>query len=70
MTPAASQRTCAYHMGRDARPERSTGGGPVATIVELAERESIAPSHMPRVVRLALIVPDIVEAILDGKQWT
>ena len=38
------------------------------TIAELAEREGIAPSYMTRVLRLTLLAPDIVEAILDGKQ--
>jgi len=31
-------------------------------------REGIAPSYMTRVLRLTLLAPDIVEAILDGKQ--
>ena len=39
-----------------------------ATIAELAECEGIAPSYMTRVLRLTLLAPDIVEAILDGKQ--
>jgi hypothetical protein len=39
-----------------------------ATIAELAQREGIAPSYMTRVMRLTLLAPDIVEAILDGKQ--
>lgn len=38
------------------------------TIAELAERERIAPSYMTRVLRLTLLAPDIVDAILDGKQ--
>jgi hypothetical protein len=42
--------------------------GELATIAELAEREGIAPSYMTRVLRLTLLAPDIVEAILDGKQ--
>ncbi len=42
--------------------------GALATIAELAEREGIAPSYMTRVLRLTLLAPDIVEAILDGKQ--
>jgi hypothetical protein len=42
--------------------------GEFATIAELAEREGIAPSYMTRVLRLSLLPPDIVEAILDGKQ--
>jgi hypothetical protein len=42
--------------------------GEFATIDELAEREGIASSYMTRVLRLTLLAPDIVEAILDGKQ--
>jgi hypothetical protein len=39
-----------------------------ATIAELAAREGISPSYMTRVLRLTLLAPDIVEAILDGRQ--
>lgn len=39
----------------------------LAAIAELAEREGIAPSYMTRVLRLTLLAPDIVEAILNGK---
>jgi hypothetical protein len=42
--------------------------GEFATIAGLAEREDIAPSYMTRVLRLTLLAPDIVEAILDGEQ--
>ncbi|MFC3119832.1 hypothetical protein ACFOHS_22125 [Jhaorihella thermophila] len=42
--------------------------GEFATINELAEREGIAPSYMTRVLRLTLLAPDIVEAILNGQQ--
>jgi hypothetical protein len=44
------------------------GSGEFSTIAELAEREGIAPSYMTRVLRLTLLAPDIVEAILDGRQ--
>jgi len=37
-------------------------------MLESGEREGIAPSYMTRVLRLTLLAPDIVEAILDGKQ--
>lgn len=42
--------------------------GEFATMGELAEREGIAPSYMTHVLRLTLLAPQIVEAILDGKQ--
>ncbi|PWJ20800.1 hypothetical protein [Jannaschia seohaensis] len=48
--------------------KRMLEAGEFATIAELAEREGIASSYMTRVPRLALLSPEIVEAILDGKQ--
>lgn len=42
--------------------------GEFATIAELAKREGIASSYMTRVLRLTLLAPDIVEAILVGRQ--
>ena len=42
--------------------------GQFATIAELAEREGIAPSYMTRVMRLTLLAPDIVEAVLEVRQ--
>jgi hypothetical protein len=50
------------------RWKRMLESGDFATIAELAEREGIAPSYLTRVLRLTLLAPDIVEAILDGKQ--
>lgn len=55
-------------LARACRWKRMLETGEFATIAELAERERIAPSYMTRVLRLTLIAPDIVEAILDGKQ--
>lgn len=42
--------------------------GEFATIAELAAREGIAPSYMTRVLRLTLLAPTIVDAIVDGRQ--
>ena len=55
-------------LARAFRWKRMLELGDFATIAELAEREGIAPSYMTRVLRLTLLAPDIVEAILDGKQ--
>ena len=55
-------------LARAFRWKRMLESGEFATIAELAEREGIAPSYMTRVMRLTLLAPDIVEAILDGKQ--
>ncbi len=42
--------------------------GEFMTIAELARREGIAVSYLTRVLRLTLLAPEIVEAILDGRQ--
>ncbi|NGQ92912.1 hypothetical protein G5V65_18630 [Rhodobacter sp. HX-7-19] len=55
-------------LGRAFRWKRMLDSGEFATIADLAEREEIAPSYMTRVLRLTLLAPDIVEAILDGRQ--
>ncbi|MEQ9040991.1 MAG: hypothetical protein RIE24_21885 [Silicimonas sp.] len=55
-------------LARAFRWKRLLESGEFATIAELAERERIAPSYMTRVLRLTLLAPDIVEAILEGKQ--
>ncbi len=55
-------------LARAFRWKRMLESSEFTTIAELAEREGIAPSYMTRVLRLTLLAPDIVEAILDGKQ--
>ena len=55
-------------LARAFRWKRMLESGEIATIGELAEREGIAFTYMARVLRLTLLAPDIVEAILEGKQ--
>lgn len=55
-------------LARAFRWKRMLETGAFATIAELAAHEGIAPSYMTRLLRLTLLAPDIVEAILDGKQ--
>ena len=55
-------------LARAFRWKRMLDSGEYATIAELAEREGITPSYMTRVLRLTLLAPDIVEAILEAKQ--
>jgi hypothetical protein len=40
-----------------------------ATIKEIATAEKIDPSYIGRILRLTLLAPDIIEEILDGRQW-
>ena len=66
--PRRTDSTLVKALARAFRWKRMLESGEFATIAELAEREGIAPSYMTRVLRLTLLAPDIVEAILDGKQ--
>ncbi len=55
-------------LARAYRWKRMLESGEFATIAELADREGIAISYLTRVNRLTQLAPDIVEAILDGRQ--
>ncbi len=55
-------------LARAFRWKRMLESGEFATIAELAEQERMAPSYLTRVLRLTLLAPDMVEAILDGRQ--
>ena len=55
-------------LARAFRWKRMLDSGAFTTINDLAQHERMAPSYMTRVLRLTLLAPDIVEAILDGKQ--
>jgi hypothetical protein len=66
--PRRTANTLVKALARAYRWKRMLETGEFATIAELAEREGIAPSYMTRLLRLTLLAPDIVEAILDGKQ--
>ena len=41
--------------------------GVYATVSEIGDAENISKSYVSRILRLALLAPDIVEAILAGK---
>ena len=55
-------------IARAHRWKRLMESGRFASVTELAEAEKINQSYLCRVLRLALLAPDIVEAILDGRQ--
>jgi hypothetical protein len=42
--------------------------GVFTTLENLARTKGVAPSYMSRVLRITLLAPEIVEAILDGQQ--
>ena len=62
-----TENTLVKALARAFRWKRMLDSGEFATIAELVEREGIAPSYMTRVLRLTLLAPAIVEAILDGR---
>ncbi|GHA33882.1 hypothetical protein GCM10007989_32640 [Devosia pacifica] len=64
--PRQADNTLVKALARAFRWKRMLESGEFATITELAEREGIAPSYITRVLRLTLLAPDTVEAILDG----
>ncbi|MBF0190258.1 MAG: hypothetical protein HQL99_03790 [Magnetococcales bacterium] len=47
---------------------RQMEGGKFGSIKELAVNEKLDVSYIARILRLTLLAPDIVEAILDGRQ--
>jgi hypothetical protein len=42
--------------------------GMYGTLEDLAKAKGVAPSYVSRILRLTLLAPEIVEAILDGRQ--
>ena len=55
-------------IARAHRWQRMLESGECCSITELAAAEKIDRSYLCRVLRLTLLAPEIVEAILDGRQ--
>jgi hypothetical protein len=55
-------------LARAFRWQRRFDDGVYGTFDDLARTERVNPSYVSRVLRLTLLAPDIVEAILDGRQ--
>lgn len=55
-------------LARAFRWKRMLESGEYVSISELAEREGIAFTYMARLMRLSLLAPEIVDAIMDGRQ--
>lgn len=66
--PRRTDNTLVKALARAFRWKRLLESGDYTTIAELAERERIASSYMTRILRLTLLAPGIVEAILDSRQ--
>ena len=55
-------------LARAFRWKRMLDSGAFATIGDLADHEKIASSYLTRILRLTLLAPEIVEAIVGGRQ--
>jgi hypothetical protein len=66
--PSKIDNTMVKALARAFRWKRMLESGHFATIGDLASKEGIAPSYMTRVLRLTLLAPSIVEAIVEGQQ--
>lgn len=55
-------------IARAHRWKRMLESGEFASVVELASAEKINESYVCRILRLTLLAPDIVQAIVDGRQ--
>jgi len=65
---SAADTTLVKALARAFRWRRMLEAGRYSTINELAAAEKINSSYVSRLLRLTLLAPDIVEAILDGRQ--
>ena len=66
--PATVNNAVVKALARAFRWKRMLETEEFATLAELAAREAIAPSYLTRLLQLTLLAPDIVEAILDGRE--
>ena len=66
--PAQADVTLLKALARAFRWRRMLETGRYATVKELAAAERINASYVCRMLRLTLLAPNIVEAILDGRQ--
>ena len=55
-------------LARAFRWRKMLESGIVQSLAEIAKREKINDSYVSRILRLSLLAPDVVEAILDGRQ--
>jgi hypothetical protein len=64
----ATDSTLTKALARAWRWQQLLDAGIYSSIAEMADKEGINRSYLSRTIRLALLAPDIVEAILNGTQ--
>jgi hypothetical protein len=57
-------------LARAFRWQKLLDEGVYGTLIDLARAERVSQSHVSRILRLTLLAPRVVEAILDGRQPT
>ena len=67
-SPSGADSTLVKALARAFRWRRMMEAGRFSTIDEIAAAENINDSYVSRLLRLTLLAPDIVAAILDGRQ--
>jgi hypothetical protein len=68
--PARMDSTLVKAVVRAHRWRDMLESGRYATVRDLAKAESINESYLSRILRLTLLAPDIIQAILEGQQST
>ena len=68
LIPHAADPVLVKALARAFRWRRMLDEGPYASVRELADGEGVKPSYAAGVLRLTLLAPEIVEAILNGRQ--
>ena len=66
--PARTDSALVKALARAFRWKRMLESGEFASISELAEKEGIAFTYMARLMRLSLLSPELVDAVMDGHQ--
>lgn len=66
--PRRTDNTLVKALARAFRWKRMLNSGAFTTIGDLAVKEGIAPSYMTRMMRMTLLAPEIIEAIVEGRQ--
>lgn len=66
--PEASDCAMVKALARAFRRRKMLDEGAHATLEDLARAKGVAPSYVSQVLRLTLLPPDIIHAVLDGRQ--
>jgi hypothetical protein len=67
MSPSHTRRRGRIYRYYATRWQRMLDKGVYATVSEIGDAENISKSYVSRILRIALLAPDVVEAILAGK---